>query len=80
MKLISTIVLMTSLFSFSAIANEKSIDEKKAQTLSHLDMKIASLNDFKSCVDAAKEKGDIKKCRSTHKEKMKSMRGKHKKK
>lgn len=56
--------------------NKMSMEEKKTKVLSHIDKRIASLNSFKECVSAAKEKGDIKNCRKANRERMEEIRPK----
>ena len=80
MKTVSFLIVLFAVFSLSA--NEKkekmTLDEKKTKVIGHIDARIGSLNEFKSCVQSATEKKAIKQCRKTHKEKMKAFRDERK--
>ncbi len=77
MKII-LVFLSISVLSLTASAGEggkkPSLDERKAKVSSHIDRRISSLNDFKSCVNKASEGEQIKACREKHQAEMKKMR------
>ncbi|HEX8947899.1 MAG TPA: hypothetical protein VF790_02985 [Dissulfurispiraceae bacterium] len=51
-----------------------SIDQVKAKILANIDARINILQDERACVDAAKSRDDLKKCRQTLREERKEMR------
>ena len=77
MKKIALTLFALGLFAssngFAADDNSK-VAERKAKITAHLDKKIALLNEFKTCVNGASKKGDIKACRQAHKPKMKALK------
>ena len=50
-------------------------DQRKAEILKMLDERMASLQEAKSCIQAANNQNDIKTCREKHRAEMKDMRG-----
>ncbi|MBF0329259.1 MAG: hypothetical protein HQL10_08870 [Nitrospirae bacterium] len=85
MKLLSlTLALVFALvFSVQVFGEEQKSIEKskaakfeahKAKALSHIDARIKLLQDDKTCIAAAKNQDDIKKCRQADHEKRKEMK------
>lgn len=74
------LLVAMSLLISSAYAelNEENFDQMKAQISTNIDQKISTLQTHKSCVQSAKTKEDLKKCRETHKEAMKKLRNENK--
>ncbi len=72
------VFLSVSVLSVTAFAGEggkkPSLEERKAKVSAHIERRIASLNDFKSCVSKASEGEQIKACREKHQAEMKKMR------
>jgi hypothetical protein len=58
-------------------ADDNKINEHKTKISAHIDKRIALLNEFKTCVNAASKKGDIQTCRKNHKEKMANLKEDH---
>lgn len=59
------------------------IEEKKAKMISHIDERLKTLQEARTCVEAAKTKDDLKKCmqniRAEKKELREEMKGSRKK-
>ena len=67
---IATVVLLgTSLFALADDHKGMKFEERKAKVIAHIGKRIDSLNQFKSCVEAA-QKGGLKKCRQENKARM----------
>ncbi len=49
-------------------------DQRKAEILKMLDERVATLQEEKGCVQAAKNHDDLKACRKKHKQEMEKMR------
>lgn len=58
----------------SAGSPATSVDQVKSKKIEELDQKIKMLQDDKSCISAAKDKMELKKCRETVKAAMTKMR------
>lgn len=77
MKTLLVAALMIGSFNVFADHHEndgKTFEEKKSMMLSHIDKKIAHMNEKKSCVQAAKDKEGLKACREKMKEHHKEMK------
>lgn len=67
-------VMSVSSFGFSKEGKEKkSFDERKAHVTANIDKRIASLNEFKTCVNSAQE-GGIKKCHLENRTRMQQLK------
>lgn len=53
----------------------KTFEERQAHILKMLDQRMASLQEGKACVQAAKNDNDLKACREKHMSEMKEKRG-----
>lgn len=73
-KILLSILALSLFAGFNAQADEAKIAERKTKVSAHIDKKITLLNEFKSCVNTASKKGDIKACRQAHKAKMKTLK------
>lgn len=78
LKVAVTVASMALFWGLSAQADEAKFAERKSQALSHIDKKIANLNEHKTCINNASKKGDLKACHQTHKSKMQTLRGEFK--
>lgn len=69
------LLIATSLLISSAYADhhEENFDQVKQQITTNIDQKISALQSHKSCVQTAKAKEDLKKCRESHKTAMKKL-------
>ena len=68
MKKIMILIAMSLSFSFAGAdhhedGDKMGIDVRKANITAKVDKKIAILNEFKSCVNASKDRAGIKNCR-----------------
>lgn len=52
-------------------------EERKAEVLKHIDTRLSSLQEEKTCVQAAKSHDDLRACRQKHHAEMDKMRGEH---
>jgi hypothetical protein len=71
-----------ALFSLGAFANSKDwdkmpFDQQKQMKLQKLDKKSAMIQESRSCVNAAKDKADLKECSEEMKEKQSMMEREH---
>lgn len=73
MKTLLVSVLMFSSLAFADQKEEK-FQEVKSNLTSHLDQRIAHLQEVKSCVSAAKDRDALKACRKKMKEVRKEMK------
>ena len=61
-------IIICALLAFSAIGlaeevvSPEKMAERKTKVIAGIDKHIAALQEFKTCVSAASQKGDIKKC------------------
>lgn len=86
MKFLVFALSVIVVFSVSFAEGDKakmSLEDRKAKVTGHIDKRIASLNEFKTCVSGVTEKGGIKTCRKANKQRMakikeeqKAMKGK----
>lgn len=69
-------LLFAALLSLSipAIAQEDKFEDKKAKMISHLEKRIANLNEAKTCVSGAADKEALKGCHAKLKEDRMEMR------
>lgn len=70
------LVLVSTLLIGSAFADdhEEKLAERKAKAVENIGKRIDSLNQLKSCIQGASEKGDMKQCRKDHKARMEPLR------
>jgi hypothetical protein len=54
-----------------------SFEERKAEVLKHIDTRLISLQEEKTCVQAAKSQDDLHACKQKHHAEMDHMRGEH---
>lgn len=83
MKMLFTALCVLPFNAFADHHNEmegKSFDEKKAMMSSHLDQRIAHLNEMKNCVSGAKDQAALKSCHQQMKEHRREMKEQWKKK
>ncbi|MCB0378948.1 MAG: hypothetical protein KDD33_10685 [Bdellovibrionales bacterium] len=71
----SIFLISPNLYAKGGMKDKKpNMEEHKAKVLENLEKRISSLNEFKSCVNGAKEQGDIKNCRKAHQDRIKDLR------
>lgn len=78
MKKIVLCLVLVSQFAFADHHEEgegkgKTFEEKKANALSKIDMRISKMQELKSCISAATDMAATKACREKHKASMKGM-------
>jgi Spy/CpxP family protein refolding chaperone len=54
-----------------------SFEERKAEVLKHIDTRVTSLQEEKTCVQAAKTQDELRACKQKHHADMDHMRGEH---
>ena len=83
MKKLLLILAMVSLVQNMVYADEgrgkgKRFEENKSRILENIGKKIGFLNNFKSCVTSASNRGELKSCRTTNKKIMQEFRASRK--
>jgi hypothetical protein len=75
------LIILLSLLSTTTIANDtnKRFEARKSSVLSHMDKRIALIQEGKSCVQAATSRDALKSCRTSQKEKTKLLKEERKK-
>lgn len=71
-KILILTVLGFTTISFAKEMDKERFEKRKAKTIAMADMRIASLNNLKTCVSSSSDKDSLKKCQESHREKMKS--------
>lgn len=73
MKLMTAVLFLTVCSSVSANEGDM-LAKAKEHATSNIDKRIGFLQELKSCVSSATDKGSMKKCREEHKSKVKSLK------
>lgn len=73
MKLMSAVFFLALCTSVSANEGEM-LAKAKEHATSNIEKRIGYLQELKSCISAATERGSMKKCRDDHQTKMKSLK------
>jgi hypothetical protein len=74
--LLLAIFCLAPMSSFAEKDDGKTFEEKKSMLLTHIDKRIAHLNDSKACVAGAKDKDALMVCKQKMKEHRKEMKEK----
>lgn len=76
MKVLSIVAICA--FGFNAIAADEEFAMRKQKKLENMDKMISQMQQSRTCVSAATNKDEMKKCKEKMKEHMKGMREEHK--